>query len=529
MLFNETVYKLRAKVGISQEKLAEALSVSRQAIQKWESGASMPDIENLVAIAKFFDVSVDYLLSGIDSRDTELLRITHNTLPTYSKQPTWEAYFKQLPIEYRQCLDEGKDVSVYEKFFNAVNSMPDTPEKDDAANIIFRIVENAPPVRNYKYTEPSELDKIFELGDGYKCEGTAPDGDALLDKIHGGWLGRICGCLLGKPVEGIHKGTLDCILKRTGNYPLHRYLNREEMTEEVCNGLSFPINKRAYPKDYLAMPVDDDTNYIVLGYRIIKDYGREFTAADVASAWLKLQSKDAYCTAERVAFRNFVNGYLPPASAHYKNPYREWIGAQIRGDYFGYINPCNPKTAADMAFRDASISHVKNGIYGEMWASAMIACAFGSDDIKSVIRGGLAYVPKTSRLYEAVNRIIDYYDSGMSYDDCMNDIRTRWNEADGHDWCHTISNAEIVAMSLLFGKKDYGKTICMAVTPGFDTDCNAATAGSVLGVMLGAAALPAEWTAQVGDTLHTSIFGVGTVSISEMAKKTLNHLAKEEE
>ena len=301
------------------------------------------------------------------------------------------------------------------------------------------------------------------------------------------------------------------------------------MTEEVCEGLSFPINKRAYPKDYLAMPVDDDTNYIVIGYRIIKDYGREFTAADVASAWLKLQPKDAYCTAERVAFRNFVNGYLPPASAHYKNPYREWIGAQIRGDYFGYINPCDPKTAADMAFRDASISHVKNGIYGEMWASAMIACAFGSDDIKSVIRGGLAYVPKTSRLYEAVNKIIEYYDSGMSYDDCMNDIRTRWNEANGHDWCHTISNAEIVTMALLWGEKDYGKTICMAVTPGFDTDCNAATAGSVLGVLLGAAALPTEWTAQVGDTLHTSIFGVGTVSISEMAKKTLDHLAKEEE
>ena len=156
----------------------------------------------------------------------------------------------------------------------------------------------------------------------------------------------------------------------------------------------------------------------------------------------------------------------------------------------------------------------------------MIACAFGTNDMKEVIRGGLAYIPKTSRLYEAINKIIANYDSGMSYDECMTDIRTRWNEANGHDWCHTISNAEIVAMALLFGEYDYGKTVCMAVAPGFDTDCNAATAGSVLGVMLGASALPAEWTEQVGDTLHTSIFGVGTVSISEMAKKTLDHLAK---
>lgn len=64
MTFGEKLRSLRKQTGLSQEKLAEKLSVSRQAITKWETESGIPDIENLMAISALFGVSVDELLSS---------------------------------------------------------------------------------------------------------------------------------------------------------------------------------------------------------------------------------------------------------------------------------------------------------------------------------------------------------------------------------------------------------------------------------------------------------------------------------
>ena len=64
MEFNEKLSLLRKSKGITQEELAGALFVSRTAISKWESGRGFPGIDSLKAISKFFDVSIDELLSG---------------------------------------------------------------------------------------------------------------------------------------------------------------------------------------------------------------------------------------------------------------------------------------------------------------------------------------------------------------------------------------------------------------------------------------------------------------------------------
>lgn len=257
---------------------------------------------------------------------------------------------------------------------------------------------------------------------------------------------------------------------------------------------------------------------------LIDKYGRDFTPYDVSLVWLEYQPKSAYCTAERVAYRNFVNGYKPPYSAEYKNPYREWIGAQIRGDYYGYINPGDPEAAAEMAWRDACISHTKNGIYGEMYVSAMIAAAAVESDLERIVEAGLSQIPEKSRLYEAISKILKLFRSKSPQEKCFRFIHETYDEYQSHDWCHTIPNAMIVTASLLYGCGNYGRSICMAVETGFDTDCNGATVGSVLGMRGGAECIGPQWSRPVNGLLDTSIFGVGRVSIEEMVTRTMEHL-----
>ncbi|MBE6799632.1 MAG: ADP-ribosylglycohydrolase family protein [Ruminococcaceae bacterium] len=444
--------------------------------------------------------------------------------PNYENMGEWEFYCNDIEHEYKQCFDEGLDIEKYKDIFAAVKNLPKTEIRKNFSDVLFEAVCNAPIREDYKYNEPSDLEGIKALRKKHIFERKTPDGDTLKSKISGAWMGRVCGCLLGKPVEGIRTNEFYPMLKEMGNYPLTRYMLASDITEEMYEKYDFHLRDKCFADAVHGMPVDDDTNYVVLAQKIIEAYGKDFKPHDVLKAWVKCQSREAYFTAERVAFDNFIKGYEPPYSAMYKNPYREWIGAQIRGDYFGYINPGEPKKAAEMAFRDASISHIKNGIYGEMWVSAMIACAAVTDNIEDIILGGLGEIPETSRLYDAVTGIMEDYKKGKSYDDCVSKIHSLYDEHTGYGWCHTIPNAMIVTTALLYGEGDFGKSICMAVQPAFDTDCNGATVGSVIGMRNGISAIGEEWTKPVDDTLHTSIFGVGTVKISDMIEKTMKHI-----
>lgn len=117
---------------------------------------------------------------------------------------------------------------------------------------------------------------------------------------------------------------------------------------------------------------------------------------------------------------------------------------------------------------------------------------------------------------------------GVSQRDCFARIHREYDEFIDYNWCHTIPNAMIVVASLLYGKGDYAKSICMSVETGFDTDCNGATVGSVLGMANGISAIPEYWTRPIHDTLMTTITLVGTVKVSDRVKLTLEHIKKKE-
>ena len=172
----------------------------------------------------------------------------------------------------------------------------------------------------------------------------------------------------------------------------------------------------------------------------------------------------------------------------------------------------------------ASDHGIEIPLYGEMFVAAMLATAAITNDIKQIILGGLAQIPSTSRLYEAISDVMAGFEKGVSQKECFDDIHNRYDEYTAHGWCHTISNAMIVAASLLYGGGDFGKSICMAVETGFDTDCNGATVGSILGMANGISSIDDVWKKPINNKLHTSNFGVGTINITDAVELTMKHI-----
>jgi len=431
-----------------------------------------------------------------------------------------------LEIEWRQCKDEGREIAPYaEEFKRLVTLDFERPENQIKVQEFLDMTINLPILKGFAYQEPSNLEKIRTLrGEAVSLSPLKITDVELEDKINGAWLGRTCGCLLGKPVEGWRRKRMHDFLRDAVRSPLSNYFSTI-VPDDIRK--KYEVTKdRPFIEFVECMPEDDDMNYTIAALGIIQKYGRDFTPEDVADFWMNNLPILRTCTAERVAYRNFCQNIFPPASATFRNPYREWIGAQIRADLYGYIMPGQPECAASLAWRDSCISHVKNGIYGAMWVAAMLASCFATDDIRTIIRAGLAQIPSTSRLHKAICEVMEWHAQGVSYDEAVMQIHNQWDENNPYDWCHTISNAMIVATGLLWGGANFEKSICRAVQACFDTDCNGATVGSIVGLIVGARNIPEKWSSPIHDTIETGLSGKNRLSISRLVKDTLEVIEK---
>ncbi len=358
-------------------------------------------------------------------------------------------------------------------------------------------------------------DLIGALGSRPVARRAVPPSD-LRDRLLGAWLGRCAGCLLGKPVEGWTAEEVRRYLEEADAWPLDGYI-----PALAPHPVHSPPMKPSWPEAtrgaISGMARDDDLDYTVVGLLLLERTAREPTAEDVGGEWLARLPMGQMFTAERAAYRNLVLGLVPPQTAWNRNPYREWIGALIRADAYAYASPGDPLRAAELAARDASVSHVGNGIAAAMWAAAVISLALAGVPPAESVPEAARVVPPGSRLDLALRQAIALHGAGTDWEVARRQI-VATNAHYG--WVHAIPNSAIIASALLWGGGDFERSVTLAVSAGCDTDSNGATVGSATGALVGAGELPSSWIDPLQDQLRTSVAGMGSVSISSLAERT---------
>jgi ADP-ribosylglycohydrolase len=142
-----------------------------------------------------------------------------------------------------------------------------------------------------------------------------------------------------------------------------------------------------------------------------------------------------------------------------------------------------------------------------MWVAATLAALPAVGTIQEAMTVGLTEVPSDSRLAAAVNDVLNWREAGYSFEAAIDRIHETWDDADFYEGYHVIPNAQVVATVLAWAgpDPDIGTALARAVRAGFDTDCNAGTIGSVVGLYLGFDALPDEWVDPIDDGLSTAL------------------------
>ncbi|GHD26686.1 hypothetical protein GCM10010313_65810 [Streptomyces violarus] len=369
--------------------------------------------------------------------------------------------------------------------------------------------------------EPTDLERIRSLCPNWP-EPVGSRAAGAPQRLEAAWLGRATGCLLGKPVEKLPLEAIRQLARSTGNWPLTTYFTARGVPEELLS--THPWNRRSattsLAENIDGMPEDDDLNYPLLNLLVLQRHGNAFTTMDVARTWLDDLPAGRTFTAERIAYRNLLSGLEPPHTARHRNPFREWIGALIRADVHGWTHPGNPAAAAEQAHRDATLTHTANGVYAAMFAAATLAtAATGEHDIHTCLRTGLTVVPPRSRLARAVRHAVRLAQEHSDFDTVVDALHA--THADTHHWVHAVPNTALIAAALTHANGDFSGSVCRAVSGGWDTDSNGATAGSIAGLLAGhPAALPDRWTAPLKNRLATSVGDFDGIGFDALAHLT---------
>lgn len=233
-----------------------------------------------------------------------------------------------LSEEIIQRREEGYDATEIEKRFRSRIGEASFEELCG----LMAALETCKLRPGFPYTEPSDLPTIRdERPQGPRSIGLKISDRELLNKVLGGWLGRYVCCLPRKLAEFLNKEQIKEWLAIADAYPLKNYFPPiPNLPGNAPVWLKYRLmNSRILLGQIKGMPRDDGVDYTILNLHMLESSGFNFSTMDIGRTWLSLLPYNMVYTAESVAYRNLVNGLLPPQTALHLNPYREWLGPRL--------------------------------------------------------------------------------------------------------------------------------------------------------------------------------------------------------
>ena len=299
----------------------------------------------------------------------------------------------------------------------------------------------------------------------------------LLDKIKGGWAGQTIGVVYGAPVEFKYQGSIipdyQTIPWREG-YVKYWWDKKPGLFDDVYTDLNFVA--------------------------VFEKYGLQVTTDTIAHHWASTAYHLAH--ANQASRYNILNGIMPPKSGFWKNnPHADDLDFQIEADFIGLMAPGMVNSATEIANRVGHIMNSGDGWYGGVFVSALYSLAFISNDVQEIVQQALKTIPEGTKFHDCIADVIKWRKQFPNdWQATWFELQKKWNQDVGCPKGVFLSfnidakiNSAYAAIGLLYGNGDFTQSVDIAARCGQDADCNPATVGGVLGVMLGYSKIPSFW------------------------------------
>jgi ADP-ribosylglycohydrolase len=312
------------------------------------------------------------------------------------------------------------------------------------------------------------------------------------ERVYAGVLGKLIGVYLGRPFEG---WSYERIMERLGEvqYYVHERLNA-------------PL-----------IVTDDDISGTFTFLRALPDWGnrRDLTPREIGRTWLNYIIEDKTIlwwggmgnSTEHTAFLRLKHGVDAPESGSIRRNGKtvaEQIGAQIFIDGWAMVAPGDPELAADLARRAASVSHDGEAVYGAQVIAAMEAQAFVERDLNKLLDTAVGLIPRDSVIFRLIADLRDWRAAENDWHRTRERVAGRYGYDKFIGNCHMVPNHAVIILALLYGDDDFQRSLMIANTAGWDTDCNSGNVGCLMGIKNGLAGIEAgpDWRGPVADRMY---------------------------